>query len=105
MSPREYSTMPETNVETLSKKTSEGRPYQREAMANNDTRDESGGFECFNCGYACKTGELSCPNCLTMFSTGGRTRKLADAVTYHQPDQKWPTGDVFLATQQILTFC
>ena len=61
------------------------------------------GFECFNCGCACKYGELSCPRCQTMFASGGRTRKLKDEVTVYQQDRKRSTGEVFVEPNQSIT--
>jgi hypothetical protein len=61
------------------------------------------GFDCINCGYACKFGELSCPKCQTLFASGGKTEKLNDQETRSPAGQKWPIGEVFVEAQQTLT--
>jgi len=61
------------------------------------------GFECFNCGYSCKFGELCCPKCQTMFASGGKTHKFNEQESPAQPGKKWPIGEVFVKAQQTIT--
>jgi hypothetical protein len=72
------------------------------ARLTSSSPQSASAFECFNCGWDCKVGELACPKCQTMFASGGRTRKLKDEVIVYQQDKKRITGDVFVTSAQTI---